>query len=68
MSKQIIQILIFTLITVIAWLGFELFHQARKTTLPEIVQEQIEPLDPTLPLEILEDLEKREAVGEELEY
>ena len=69
MSKQIIQVLILTLVTVLAWLGFELFHQAKKTTLPPVVQEQIAPLDPQLPVEVFEGLRKREVVTEEeLEY
>lgn len=68
MSKHIIQVLIFTLITALAWLGFELFHQAKQTTLPEIVQEQIVPLDPKLPIEVFEELKQREVVGEELGY
>ena len=68
MSKHIIQILIFTLITAIAWLGFELFHQTKEITLPEIVQEQIAPLDPELPTEVFEKLRKKEGIGEDLEY
>lgn len=70
MNKTTIYILIATLVVLGAWLGFEAFHTSQETTLPEIVQEQIESVDPELSTEFLDELEKRQPrrVGNKLNY
>lgn len=70
MTKKTIYILIISLIVLGVWLGFEVNHQSQETTLPEIVQQQIEPIDAGLPVEFLSDLEQRQGqrVGTRLDY
>lgn len=70
MSKTTVYLLIISLFVLAAWLGFEIYHRSRETTLPEIVQQQIEPVDPNLPTKFLEALRGRygNRVGEELKY
>lgn len=60
MTKKTVYILIFSLIVLGAWLGFELYHGSQETTLPEIVQEQIEPVNSNLEIGFLDELEKRQ--------
>lgn len=70
MSKQFILVLVLALITVVSWVGFEVYHQNKKTILPKVVQEQIAPLDSSLKVEVLEGLETKEknVVGEALAF
>lgn len=47
---------ILTLITVITWIGYEVYYAATKTTIPKVTQEQLTPLNPKLKKEVMEDL------------
>lgn len=60
MTKSIIQILILTLITIAAVVGFEVYHKSKVPVLPEIVEEQLSPVDPNLSEEILEQLKEKQ--------
>lgn len=56
--KKISVILGLTLLTMISWIGFELYRTQR-TKLAAPVLQQIEPLDPTLDLSVFETLRQR---------
>lgn len=58
MSKSLIQILIITLITIVAIVGFEAYHKAKESVLPSIVEEQLTPLNPSLKTDLLEKLKR----------
>lgn len=70
MSKEIVKILVLVLVILFVWVGFEVFHRMQKTTLPEVVQEQITTFDPSLEADVFEDLKARQEymVGEELPF
>lgn len=61
MSKSTIQVLVLTLIIVVALVGLELYHKSKEITLPNIVEEQLKPMDPNLPTQILDQLEQKSA-------
>lgn len=56
--KKISVILGLTLLTMILWIGFELYRTQR-TKLAAPVLQQIEPLDPTLDLSVFDTLKER---------
>lgn len=56
---NLVNIAIFTLITILAWIGFGVFRQVTKEPEPEVNQEILEPLDPTLDTSTLNQLESR---------
>ena len=64
-SKTIIQILIISAVTVIAWIGFTIYHTVTKKTLSEIPKEILEPINPTLDQEVLKKIEGRISPTEE---
>ena len=57
MSRNIVTILTLTLFTLLSVVGVVLAQTFLKSTLPEATQKQIEPLDPTLNSELIEELE-----------
>lgn len=70
MTKKTIYILIISLLVIGAWIAFEIYHQSQETTLPEIVQQQIEPIKAELPTGFFAELEGRigNRVGDRLGY
>lgn len=58
MSKNFVTILFLTLITLLAWVAFQVFKITTATTIPAPTQEQIRALDPKLDKSVLEDLKK----------
>lgn len=57
MSRNLITVLTLTLITLLSVVVVVLAQTFLKSTLPETTKKQIEPLDPTLNLELIEELE-----------
>lgn len=58
MPKNFITLLSITLIIVVIFVAISLYQTTSKSTIPEATQKQIEPLDPDLNLNLIEDLEK----------
>jgi len=55
-SREVLTISIFTLITVIAWITFDLYHAMSESIITEVQQELIAPLDPKLDRETINKL------------
>lgn len=53
-----------TLITVLAWITFEIYRTAHQTTITQITQEQMKPLNPKIDTNTIEAL-KSDLVFEE---
>lgn len=67
-SREILLLAIFTTITVFTWIGLDVYRAFSKKETPEIIQSQLEPLDPNLDKQVIEDLKKRKLFGfEEVE-
>ena len=58
MSRNLATVLILTLITVIAWVTFQLFKLQTASTIPQPTQKQMESLDPNLDTDVLEELKE----------
>ena len=57
MSRNLVTILTLTLITLLSVVVVVLAQTSLKSSLPEATKKQVEPLDPTLNLELIEELE-----------
>lgn len=58
-KKEFLLLSIMTFITVVLWTGFEVYHTHQASTVPNLLLEQIEPLDPQLETKIIEKLKDR---------
>ena len=61
-KKNILKLVILTTITVFSWIAFDIHRTLRKTTIPQVLKEQLEPLDPNFDKKTLESLQKRRAI------
>lgn len=57
MNKNLVTILLLTLITVVVWVAFQVLRITTSPIIPAPTQSQLEPLDPTLDKSVLQDLE-----------
>lgn len=58
-DRDIVVVLISTLLTLVAWVGFEVYRAYTRVQVPTDVQKYLGPLDPKLDLSALESLEKK---------
>lgn len=58
MSKNFVTVLFLTLITVLSWLGFQLFKISSESTIPKPTEKQIRPINPELDKSVFEDLKQ----------
>lgn len=65
LGKNILILSIMTLITVLTWIGFEVYRVATKTTIPKVTQEQLTPLNPKIKKETIEKLKTNISFSEE---
>lgn len=66
-GKNMLILSIMTLITVIVWIGYEVYHAYTQTTVPKIIKELIKPLSPNIDEVTIEDIKKKYQIpGEEL--
>jgi len=59
LGKDALIIAILTLITVLTWVGLDVYRTLTKTEIPQILQRQIAPLNPKIPVTTMEGLEPR---------
>lgn len=60
-SKDLLYISIFSLITVLAWIIFDVYHAAVTSTITEVQQKLILPLNPKFDETTLKNIELRRA-------
>jgi hypothetical protein len=56
MSKDLITLLIITLLTIIAWVGFEIYHRRTVIYISSQVLEVSEPINTELDVEFIEKM------------
>ena len=56
MNKNLVTILLLTLITISVWVAFQIFKVATSSTIPRPTQGQLRELNPELDREVIEDL------------
>lgn len=65
LGRDALTLAIMTLITVLTWVGFEVYRVAVKTTIPKVTQEQMKPLNSSLDRQTIENLKSNLAFSEE---
>lgn len=58
-DRDLVVLLVSTLITVASWVGLEVYRAYVKTDLPPGVEQHLKPFDPILKTEVLDKLEGR---------
>ncbi len=58
-NKDLLTISIFTLITVISWIVFDVYHAAATSTITEVQQQLMTPLNPKLDTATIESIRSR---------
>lgn len=61
-SKDLLIISIFTFITVVAWIVFDVHHATTTSTITPLQEELIKPLESTFDQEIILKLKKRKEI------
>lgn len=61
-SRQTLFLSIFTFLTVLAWIAFDVYHAATTSTITPVQQELIKPLEPKFDREVI--LELKKGIGE----
>lgn len=51
---------LFSLITVVAWIVFDVYHAATTSRISQIQQELMTPLNPTFDTSVIEELKKQQ--------
>lgn len=64
-GKDALILSIMTLITVLIWIGFDVYRALTKTEIPQILQKQIAPLNPQIDRETIEKIKTKETISEE---
>ncbi len=59
-DRDIVVMLVMTLITLVAWVGFEVYRAYTKIAIAPVLAEQLREVNPVLDLGVLEIIEKRE--------
>lgn len=59
MPKDVLTVLIVTFVTVLGWIGFEIYHSATETTIPTEYS-NIMPIDDYLDIETLDRIDARQ--------
>ena len=64
-SRDVLILSISTFVTVLAWIAFDVYRALTKSTIPEVLQEQMRILDPRIDKTEIELLKKRLTISEE---
>lgn len=56
-DKEVVVLLITTLLTALTWTGMEIYRAYKKTAMPEGVERQLKPLSPKLNTKAFDQLE-----------
>lgn len=63
-NKQNLTLVIITIITIIIWIGTNLYHISVTSTIPEDVRQTVSPFDPRIDTAVFETLKKKKNVDE----
>lgn len=61
-NREILFLIISAFIIVIAWIGFNLYHSIKTSTIPQNLTIQILPISPNFDNKTIEEFKKREKV------
>lgn len=57
-KKDLVTIAVFTLLTVMAWIAFDVYHAAVSSTTTEVEEQLVAPLEPKLNAKTIERIQK----------
>ncbi len=58
-DRDIVMVLVMTLMTLVTWVGFEVYRAYTRADIPPVLAKQLLELSPTLGIPVLEKLESR---------
>ena len=64
-SKDVLVLAILSLITVLSWIGFEVYRAATESSIPRVTKEMLIPIQPNLDRETIEQLKQSLTFSEE---
>lgn len=59
-KRDLFYLSIMSLLTVLTWLGFDVYRAYRRVQIPQVLKKQIQPLDPNLDTQVLSSLSQRQ--------
>lgn len=59
-KRDLFYLSIMTLLTVLTWLGFDVYRAYHRVQIPQVLKKQIQPLDPQLDTQVLGSLGQRQ--------
>lgn len=62
-ERDILFIALSTLVTIVAWIGFNIYHVSVTSTIPKSLTETIQPIDGKFDVQTIESLKKREKIA-----
>ncbi len=65
LGKNALFLTIISLLTVMSWVGFEVYEAINKTTIAKVTKEQMAPINPLIKNDVFENLEKNFSLSEE---
>lgn len=66
MLKNLVYLAVFTTFVVAVWIGLTIYHNFSKTTISEVAQIQIVPINPTFNPNAINELKQRRQVAADL--
>jgi len=61
-QKDALLLSITTFITIVAWIGFNIYHATVTSTIPESLQKKVQPIEGKFDTEVIESVKKRQKV------
>lgn len=58
-DRGIVMLLVMTLVTLVSWVGFEVYRAYTRVTVPTVLARQLLELDPKLDMNVIGKIEKR---------
>lgn len=65
LDKNLMVLSLLSVITIFSWISLEVYHTLERPQPPSVPKEQLEPLDPKLTTEVVENLKQREIFSRE---
>jgi hypothetical protein len=62
--QEVYRVGLISLVSAVIWIGFDLYRAYSQTSVPKVLQQQLRPLNPSINIEQLSQLEKRIRLSE----
>lgn len=59
LGRDALVLAIMTVLTVLTWIFVDIYSTLKKTTIPEVTRQQMQPLDPKIKKELIENLKTK---------